>query len=391
MNTLEKQKFIQRQQLPLQAKIEMTKNRIKAWYEHWEKHDEENLIDLDCPVYEALSGGKDSQVLGHIIWSMGGKYRNIPMVFSNTGLEMPEIVKHVRQYLKKELGWNVIEIRPKKTYQQVWQEEGIPIVSKKVARQIRTLKAGPTGNGDTYKLYNEGITSKGYNAPNWKIPEKWRHLVDNPEIKTTEKCCDYLKKYPIRDFERESGLKGRGITGMMADEGGYRSGMTQCNVFEGKTTRSSPMLFWTEADIWEYIKTYEVKICEAYYGRVYNESGEMIACNAPYYDLPNIEDSFVLNLDISRCEGVDSGYLPDAGSWIEFVDNNAYEKPKYFYISGEKRTGCMFCAFGAHLEKGSNRFQRMSISHPRQHAIIMDRIGMRKPLELIGVKVTFDD
>lgn len=51
----------------------------------------------------------------------------------------------------------------------------------------------------------------------------------------------------------------------------------------------------------------------------------------------------------------------------------------------------MFCAFGAHLEKGANRFQKMSVSHPRQHKIVMDRIGMRGPLELIDVKVTFDE
>lgn len=201
--------FRQRQLLPLDAKIQMSMNRIKAWYDHW-----------DGDVYLALSGGKDSQVVGELLDMMGGKYAKIPRVFSNTGLEMPEIVKHVRSYLAKERGWNIVEVRPKKTYQKVWQEEGIPLVSKKVARQIRTLKAGPTGNGDTYKLYDEGITSKGHAAPNWKLAKKWRHLVDNPNIKTTEKCCDYLKKDPMKNFEKDTGLKGRCITGMMADEGG---------------------------------------------------------------------------------------------------------------------------------------------------------------------------
>lgn len=378
MNLTEKQKFAQRQSLPLEDKIKMTEQRIRAWYEHWEKHDYDADIELDCPVYEALSGGKDSQVLGHIIWNMGGKYRNIPMPFSNTGLEMPEIVKHVRQYLKGELGWNVIEIRPKKTYQEVWQQEGIPLVSKKVARQIRTLKAGPTGDGHTFKLYNEGITSAGHSAPNWKLANKWRHLVDNKEIKTSEKCCDHLKKDPIKIFEREHSLKGRGITGMMASEGGYRSGMTQCNTFNGKTTRSSPMLFWTEADIWEYIETKEVKICDVYYGRIFNEDGDLVASDQPskFHSLPNCS-VIIDNAKVIRGDG----------AWYELdLDGESF-----YYIEGEKRTGCMFCAFGAHLEKGANRFQRMSVSHPRQHGIIMDRIGMRGPLELIDVKVTFDE
>lgn len=357
--------FAQRVSLDTEAKIRLTEQRIKAWYDYW-----------DGDVYVAYSGGKDSHVLCDIIWNMGGKYRDIPMVFSNTGLEMPEIVKHVRDMRAR--GWNVIEIRPVKTYQQVWQEEGIPIVSKKVARQIRTLKAGPTGDGHTFKLYNEGITSGGHAAPNWKIANKWRFLVERDDIKTTEKCCDYLKKDPIKRFEKDYDLKGRGITGMMASEGGYRSGMTQCNVFKGKTTRSSPMLFWTEGDVWEYINTRGVKICSVYYGRVYDSEGDLVALDQPleHHSLPN------------------TSIISDNAIKVKEIDGYVHYKindEDFYYISGEKRTGCMFCAFGAHLEKGANRFQRMSVSHPRQHSIIMERIGMRKPLELINVKVTFDD
>lgn len=368
--------FRQRRLLSIEAKIQWAMNTLKDWYDYW-----------DGDVYLALSGGKDSQVVGEILDMMGGKYAKIPRVFSNTGLEMPEIVRHVRGYLAKERGWNVVEVRPKKTYQEVWQEEGIPLVSKKVARQIRTLKAGPTGNGDTYRLYDEGITSKGYAAPNWKLAKKWRHLVDNPEIKTTEKCCDYLKKDPMKNFEKETGLKGRCITGMMADEGGYRSSMTKCNTFEGKTTRSTPLVFWTDSDIWEFVETRKIRICEVYYTRVYNDDGEMVATDWPFNDMPTW-DEFQKKRPLLNCLKTDDsnrGY----GSYAVLEDWKE-QKRRYYMIRGEKRTGCMFCAFGAHLEKGANRFQRMSISHPRQHAIIMDRIGMRSPLELIDVKVTFD-
>ena len=46
----------QMQSLPLTAKIIMTQQRVRAWYEHW-----------DGQVYVAVSGGKDSQVLAHIV------------------------------------------------------------------------------------------------------------------------------------------------------------------------------------------------------------------------------------------------------------------------------------------------------------------------------------
>lgn len=35
--------------------------------------------------------------------------------------------------------------------------------------------------------------------------------------------------------------------------------------------------------------------------------------------------------------------------------------------TGCQRTGCMFCAFGAHLEKGENRFERMKHTHPKHY------------------------
>ena len=55
------------------------------------------------------------------------------------------------------------------------------------------------------------------------------------------------------------------------------------------------------------------------------------------------------------------------------------------YDMGYPRTGCMFCMFGVHLEKSPNRFQRMAITHPKQHAFCMDKLGCRKVLKAIGV------
>ena len=46
----------QRQLLPLEVKIELTKQKIIEWYEYWE----------GC-VYVAFSGGKDSTVLLDIV------------------------------------------------------------------------------------------------------------------------------------------------------------------------------------------------------------------------------------------------------------------------------------------------------------------------------------
>ena len=39
--------------------------------------------------------------------------------------------------------------------------------------------------------------------------------------------------------------------------------------------------------------------------------------------------------------------------------------------TGCDRTGCIFCGFGAHLEKGESRFQRLKKTHPRQYDYCM--------------------
>ena len=63
----------QMQSLPLDAKIVMTQERIRQWYEHF-----------DGQVNVSFSGGKDSTVLKHIV---DGMYDDVPAVFVNTGLE----------------------------------------------------------------------------------------------------------------------------------------------------------------------------------------------------------------------------------------------------------------------------------------------------------------
>ena len=55
------------------------------------------------------------------------------------------------------------------------------------------------------------------------------------------------------------------------------------------------------------------------------------------------------------------------------------------YDMGADRTGCMFCMFGVHLEKGENRFQRMRRTHPAQHRYCMEKLGLRKVLDFINI------
>jgi len=73
----------QRQSLPLEAKVAMSKKRIREWYEYW-----------NGQVYVSFSGGKDSTVLLSLVRDL---YPNVLAVFYNTGLEYPEVQTFISQ------------------------------------------------------------------------------------------------------------------------------------------------------------------------------------------------------------------------------------------------------------------------------------------------------
>ena len=284
--------------MSLEAKELRTQIKIHEWYRHW-----------GSKVYVSFSGGKDSTVLLHQVRRL---YPEVPAVFVDTGLEYPEIREFVKTIE------NVTWVRPKMSFPKVLQEYGYPIVSKKISRFIRDLQNPTDRNVATRNLRLTGMNRKGIYCPTMKLPKKWLYLVDAP-FKISERCCDKLKKEPFKRYVRETDQYP--ITGTMAIESHRRvQNYLQygCNGFDLRNPISTPMGFWLEEDIWNYIKKYEL---------VYS----------PIYDI------------------------------------------------GEKRTGCMFCMFGVHLEKGENRFQRMARTHPKQYKYCIEKLGCGEVLDFLNV------
>ena len=66
----------------------------------------------------------------------------------------------------------------------------------------------------------------------------------------------------------------------------------------------------------------------------------------------------------------------------DYIDQ---EKLDYssIYDKGYKRTGCMFCLFGYHLElrDGFDRLKLLEETHPKQYRYCLDKMGMREVLE----------
>ena len=104
------------QALPLERKIQITQTRIIEWYQHY-----------NGQVCVSFSGGKDSTVLLHIARQI---YPNIPAVFSNTGLEYPEIQRFVKSFD------NVDIVTPSMRFDDVITTYGYPLIGKEVAEAI---------------------------------------------------------------------------------------------------------------------------------------------------------------------------------------------------------------------------------------------------------------
>lgn len=112
-------------------KIQRTMGLIGEWYN-----------TFDGKVYVSLSGGKDSTVLADLVgYWCAMIHKPLNLCFSNTGLEYPEIQKHVkvlREYLadKHHIDVNLDVVRPKIMFSEVISTYGYPLISKEVSEAI---------------------------------------------------------------------------------------------------------------------------------------------------------------------------------------------------------------------------------------------------------------
>ena len=324
----------------LDRKIATTLTRIAEFANHF-----------DNQVYVSFSGGKDSTVLLDLVRRINP---NIPAVFSNTGLEYPEIQSFAR-------GQGAEFIRPKMSFVQVISKYGYPIISKEVSEAIyyaRRIIKSPIENSAereraSYPVRNlmsmgklprgcrqtifkrlelVGKRPSGKRKNFWESvqmmtdmdslgqikslfnKERWLPVARDMPFLVSHYCCQVMKKSPLGIYQRKT--KQYPFIGTMTDESRVRKQAWirhGCNAFDSKKITSQPLSFWTEQDVLEYILRFNLDICSVYG-------------------------------DIER---LDNGKL---------------------HCTGCQRTGCIFCGYGAHLEKqGEERFLRLRDTHPKQY------------------------
>lgn len=224
---------------------------------------------------------------------------------------------------------NIIRLRPKMSFRKAIETYGYPLISKNVSRAVHDVKK--LGNNCWFARAFDGRETGLYNY------QKYKYLIDSPFL-VSDQCCSIMKKKPLKKYEKETGRTP--LIGTMAADSQARKMAwlkTGCNAYDSKNPKSQPMSFWTEQDVLKYIKENNLPYASVYGDIVEGENGKL-------------------------------------------------------KTTGCYRTGCVFCGFGAHLEKEPNRFQRLKQTHPQLWEYCMKDwdnggLGMKNVLKQINVKI----
>jgi len=167
----------------------------------------------------ASSFGKDSMALMDLIHSYK---KNIPLVFTNTGVCFKETIEFKKQLVKD---WNLklFELYPNMTFWEIVKKHGYP-------KKSRSSKTGD---------------------------------------KREPACCRILKYIPMEKFVRNY-KPDMVFTGLTGDEGRQRRWAYICHdgaIYEHiamGVKKCIPMIWWKQQDTWDHIKSNDIPITCAY-------------------------------------------------------------------------------------------------------------------------------
>lgn len=362
----------QMQALPLRSKVRMTMKRVDLAVE---KYGEDGLYISD-------SGGKDSCVLVHLI---SEKYPDIEKVFADIPTQYPEL-RHIAK--KHEATF----LKPKMNLMEVCEKYGFPIFSKDISRNYSECKGklqkmvDATGREEllTSKFWLdktikereleiqklEEETGVNFSANprkflgilRWHDTEEYSErynddrfifLFDAP-FDISNMCCIKTKEEILVEYQKKTGKVP--ITGLRADESMLRRSnwiRYGCNAFDRKRPQSNPISFWREQDELKYIADNNVELCEVY--------GDVVV---DHVKAKEVEGQLTL-----------------------------FDMGKPLKTTGCKRTGCVICGYGVHIEKES-RYLRLKETHPEMYNLLFrlknNGVTMAEAIDWINEHSDFD-
>lgn len=230
--------------------------------------------ETDGKCFVSFSGGKDSTVLLAII-KMCEDVLTIPRngikaVFFQTGIELG-ITNEFVKWVKENYYPNVDIIRPEKSFDWIIKNKGKPIKSKLKSEYLERWHKGSRTRTVVQNLVY-GLTNQGKRAARTVLADKDFHMLhEDFTIKMSGNCCKYMKKNPSKKYAKDNGMKGN-IIGMRMEEGGARDLNVRvreknghiCTFVKNGVITKMPIIDWTDDDVEEFIKRYNVPLSRAY-------------------------------------------------------------------------------------------------------------------------------
>lgn len=196
-----------------QSKLEATIQRIK-------------MFEPPEGYYVAFSGGKDSQVIYHLCKDAGVKF---DAHYNITGIDPPELVYFIRENYP-----DVQRHQHEKSMFQLIEEKGLP------TRLKRFCCAELKERGGKGRFVVTGV--------------RWAES-------SRRKNNRYLVEFDKYGSKSKQALENRELF-LMADNDDKRKMIENCTI-KGKHILN-PIIDWTEAEVWHYLNSRNIKHCKLY-------------------------------------------------------------------------------------------------------------------------------
>lgn len=194
--------------------------------------------------YLSYSGGKDSHLLYWFMKEYAPQYKDIPIISVNTYMEHPEIRKRMYDLADKVLLPTMKPFEIKEKY-------GIPCFSKLQDDFIYRYQKGSRCESIMNRIYSR---NKDGSKSWFGLSKKARELLLSGKLhKVSNRCCMKLKKEPMHNFEKETGLKA--ILGVRGNESRLRKAQYKsCFTKDMKFTPLWDLTTELEKEIYEKYK-----------------------------------------------------------------------------------------------------------------------------------------
>ncbi len=272
--------------MPFKDKVLWAKTKIKEFFQSCEEFNKTNPRIPISEITISFSGGKDSTVLFHLVnevhKEIKSKFYLVPAYAAE--ITFPSTIKFIKETVDNFRKDNskikeLLMVPPKMPWNEILNQKGYPIFSKQISLQLNRIRNAKTKTNLVKWAF--GIFSDNKGTAKYKLSKNRLFLLDNhmiiqwPKINNelkqyftkydnyyfySEKCCDFVKG-GLKHDKRPS------FIGTMANESEMRKKSwieNGCNITNKRIMKSRPLSIWTEKDVWNYIKEFNLEVNPAY-------------------------------------------------------------------------------------------------------------------------------